>query len=240
MSGHNKWSKVKNVKGKEDAKKAKIFTKMSRYIMVAVRSGGADPEYNASLKMAIERAKAENMPNENIKRAIKKGIGGADGQNFENIVYEGYGPGGVAVVVECLKEKKNRTASDVRYAFDRYGGNLGTPGSVTFQFDYKGFLVTGKEDKDADQVLMDALDAGAEDVQENEDIFIITTAPSDYDKVHDLMKEKGYEFSTAQVGYLPKNTVKLETEDQRQNVEDLLDALEDYDDVQEVYSNWED
>lgn len=240
MSGHNKWSKVKNVKGKEDAKKAKIFTKMSRYIMVAVRSGGADPEYNASLKMAIERAKAENMPNENIKRAIKKGIGGADGQNFENIVYEGYGPGGVAVVVECLTDNKNRTASDVRYAFDRYGGNLGTPGSVTFQFDYKGILVTGKEDKDADQVLVDALDAGAEDVQENEDIFIITTAPSDYEKVHDLMKEQGYEFSTAQVGYLPKNTVKLETEDQRQNVEDLFDTLEDYDDVQEVYSNWED
>ena len=240
MSGHNKWSKVKNVKGKEDAKRAKIFTKMSRMIMVAVREGGSDPAYNASLKMAIEKAKAENMPNDNIDRAIKKGAGEIDGQEFSNVLYEGYGPQGTALVVECLTDNKNRTAADVRHAFDKNGGNLGTMGSVTFQFDHKGILVVDADDKDEDTVMMDALDSGAEDVKSEEESFLITSDPANFQSVSDAMTEKGYQFRVAQVGYLPKNTIRLEKEEDRKHMRAMIDMLEDHDDVQEVYTNWED
>lgn len=239
MSGHNKWSKVKNVKGKEDAKKAKIFTKMSRTIMVAVREGGADPEYNAALKTAIEKAKAENMPNDNIDRAIKKGAGDIDGQEFVNMTYEGYGPSGVAIIVECLTDNKNRTAGDVRYLFDKNGGNLGSPGSVTFQFDYKGILVTDEKEKSEDDVMMDALDSGADDIKKEEDCYVITSDSSNFSSVRDSLSEKGYNFVMAQVGYLPKNTVKV-TDEVKEQVLKLIDDLEDHDDVQDVYSNLED
>lgn len=239
MSGHNKWSKVKNVKGKEDAKRASIFTKMSRAIMVATREGGPDPEYNSSLQSAIEKAKAENMPNDNIERAIKKGSGELGNAEFFSIVYEGYAPEGVAVIVETLTDSKNRTAGEMRYIFDRNGGNLGNPGSVTFQFDHKGILVIDAEGKDEDEVMMDALEAGAEDVKKEEDIFLITTLPADFIEVSKNLQEKGYTFTSAQVGYLPKNKVKVEDPEANAKIDKLISDLEDNDDVQDVYSNWE-
>ncbi|MDD7542676.1 MAG: YebC/PmpR family DNA-binding transcriptional regulator [Peptoniphilaceae bacterium] len=239
MSGHNKWSKVKNVKGKEDAKRASAFTKLSRMIMVAAREGGGDPAYNSSLKMAIDKAKAENMPNDNIQRAIKKGTGEMGGQEFISPVYEGYGPEGVAVIVECLTDNKNRTASNVRYAFDKFGGNLGTTGSVMFQFDYKGILVIDAEGRDEDSVLMDALDAGADDVKRTGDSFFITCASSDFPAVNDALAEKGYEFHVAQSGYLPKNTVQITDPESVAQLEKMIDMLEEDDDVQDVYTNWQ-
>lgn len=239
MSGHNKWSKVKNVKGKEDAKKAKIFTKMARMIMVAVKEGGPDPSYNAALKMAIEKAKADNMPNDNIERAIKKGSGEADGADYTETVYEGYGPEGVAVIVECLTDNKNRTAANVRHAFDKFGGNLGTTGSVTFQFDYKGILAIDAEGRDEEELMMDALDAGAEDVKRDDDVYIVTTDPADYAAVTEALAGKGYEFETAQLGYLPKVEATITSEENRALMEKMIDQLEDDDDVQEVYTNWD-
>ncbi|WP_071705694.1 YebC/PmpR family DNA-binding transcriptional regulator [Murdochiella vaginalis] len=239
MSGHNKWSKVKNVKGKEDAKRASAFTKISRMIMVAVREGGGDPDYNASLKMAIEKAKAENMPNDNINRAIKKGLGDLDGQEYSHAVYEGYGPEGVAVIVSCLTDNKNRTAANVRHYFDKYRGNLGTSGSVMFQFDYKGILVTDDEGKEEDTVMMDALDAGAEDVRHEEGSYILLTDPAQFSTVNDTLVEKGYVFRVAETGYLPKNTVRIEDEENQKLMETLVDVMEDDDDVQDVYTNWE-
>ncbi|MBY0584407.1 YebC/PmpR family DNA-binding transcriptional regulator [Murdochiella sp. Marseille-P8839] len=239
MSGHNKWSKVKNVKGKEDAKRASAFTKISRMIMVAVREGGGDPDYNSSLKMAIEKAKAENMPNDNINRAIKKGLGDLDGQEYSHIVYEGYGPEGVAVIVSCLTDNKNRTAANVRHYFDKYRGNLGTSGSVMFQFDYKGILVTDDEGKDEDTVMMDALDAGAEDVRHEEDSYVLLTDPTQFSSVNEKLVEAGYAFSVAQTGYFPKNTVRIQDEENQKLMETLVDVMEDDDDVQDVYTNWE-
>lgn len=239
MSGHNKWSKVKNVKGKEDAKRASAFTKISRMIMVAVREGGGDPDYNSSLKMAIEKAKAENMPNDNINRAIKKGLGDLDGQEYSHIIYEGYGPEGVAVIVSCLTDNKNRTAANVRHYFDKYRGNLGTSGSVMFQFDYKGILVTDDEGKDEDTVIMDALDAGAEDVRHEEGSYVLLTDPTQFSSVNEKLVEAGYAFSVAQTGYFPKNTVRIQEEENQKLMDTLVDVMEDDDDVQDVYTNWE-
>ena len=239
MSGHNKWSKVKNVKGKEDAKKAKIFTKMARTIMVAVREGGPDPEYNPSLKMAIEKAKADNMPNDNIDRAIRKGSGETDGAEFVEIMYEGYGPEGAAVIVECLSDNKNRTAANVRHAFDKNGGNLGTSGSVMFLFQRKGLLAMDAEDVDEDELLMTALECGAEDVKKEEDTFLVTTSPTDFSNVSDALAEAGYHFSAAQIAYLPLTGAKISEAENRALMEKLIDQLEDDDDVQEVYTNWE-
>lgn len=238
MAGHNKWSKVKNVKGKEDARKAKIFTKMARMIMVAVREGGPDPDYNSSLKMAIEKAKAENMPGDNIERAIKKGAGELGDAVFTEITYEGYGPEGIAVIVECLTDNKNRTASNVRHAFDKNGGNLGTSGSVTFQFDYKAILVLEEGEYDYDQVMMDGLDCGAEDITEDNGLYVITGDPASFADLHEQLQAKGYRFITAQLGYLPKNTLALTDPDSISRLEKMIDMLEDDDDVQEVYTNW--
>ncbi len=238
MAGHNKWSKVKNVKGKEDAKRAKIFTKMARMIMVATREGGGDPDYNASLKMAVDKAKAENMPNENIERAIKKGLGESGDSVFIESTYEGYGPEGTAVIVECLTDNKNRTASNVRYAFDKNGGNLGTTGSVTFQFDYKGLLVLTDGDYDADEVMMDALDCGAEDVRKENDHVMIISAVDDFIQVKDGLSGKGYDFDVAQLAYLAKNMVEITDDNNIANMKKLIEMLEDDDDVQEVYTNW--
>lgn len=238
MSGHNKWSKVKNVKGKEDAKRASAFTKFSRMIMVAVREGGSDPDYNSSLKMAIERAKAENMPNDNIERAIKKGAGELEGQEFVSMTYEGYGPEGVAVIVSALTDNKNRTAANVRHYFDKYHGNLGTSGSVTFQFDYKGVLALSAEGRDEDTVMMDALDAGAEDVRREGEVFVIITDPASLSAVHDALVVQSYEFTDVETAYLPKNTIAIADPDNVATMEALIDVLEDDDDVQDVYTNW--
>ena len=187
MSGHNKWSKIKNKKGSEDARRGKVFTKMARAITVAVREGGADPEYNPSLKSVIEKARAENMPNDNIDRAIKKASGDGDSANYENIVYEGYGPEGVAVIVECLTDNRNRTASDVRHYFDKFGGNLGQNGSVSFMFQRKGLLLIDAESLDEEEVMMDSLDAGAEDFEADDGIFVINTAMEDFAQVRDTL-----------------------------------------------------
>lgn len=240
MSGHSKWNNIKNKKGKEDARKGRVFTKLGRYIMVAARDGGSDPDYNPSLKAAIDKAKAENMPNDNIERAIKKGSGELGNAVFEEITYEGYGPGGVAVIVECLTDNRNRTAADVRHAFDKHGGNLGTNGSVTFMFEKKGQIGIAKDDKvDADELMMEALDLGAEDIIEREEAFQILTSQEDYMKVRDGLDGKGYEFIVSEVSYLPNTMAEVTDEKIITDLDKLIDMLEDNDDVQEVYLNWE-
>lgn len=237
MSGHNKWSKIKNKKGSEDAKKGKIFTKHARNITVAAREGGLDPEYNASLKTAIEMAKADNMPNDNIERAIKKASGAAGGDNFERVIYEGYGPGGVAFIVDCLTDNKNRTAPDVRHIFDKFGGNLGTDGSVMFLFEKKGEIIVNGEDKDFDDFMMDALEAGASDVDDLEEgYFEALTEVNDFNNTLDKLREMGYKIERANISYLA-NDIEVDPS-HHEKLFKLVDALEDNDDIQEVYNNW--
>ena len=239
MSGHNKWSKIKNKKGSEDAKKGKVFTKHARNITVAAKEGGTNPDYNPALKAAIEKAKADNMPNDNIDRAIKKAAGDDASDSFERVIYEGYGPGGVAVIVDCLTDNKNRTAPDVRHAFDKNGGNLGTDGSVMFMFERKGDIIVGKEDKDFDEFMMDALEAGCEDVKEMGEYFEAITDVNSFNDANDKLKELGYKIESADISYLANNMIKVE-EDHVDKLNKLIDTLEDNDDVQEVYSNWDD
>lgn len=240
MAGHSKWNNIKNKKGKEDAKRAKVFTKLGRYIMVAAKEGGSDPEYNPALKAAIDKAKAENMPNDNIDRAIKRGAGELGADNFEEIIYEGYGPSGIAVFAACLTDNRNRTASDVRHAFDKCGGNLGQSGSVTFMFDRKGLVAIERTDSiDEDELTMLAIDLGAEDFETAEEGFEIITSPEDFNVVKEGLKGEGYEFAMAEITFIPQSTVSLTNEDDIKNMEKLIDMLEDNDDVQEVYHNWE-
>lgn len=240
MAGHSKWSNIKHKKGKEDAKRAKEFTKLGRSIMVAAREGGPDPEYNPALKAAIEKAKAANMPNDNIERAIKRGSGELEGSNFEEIVYEGYGPGGIAVFVSCLTDNRNRTASEVRHAFDKYGGNLGQTGCVSFMFDRKGLLVIDKKESiDEEELMLQAIDLGAEDFNSEDDFYEIITSPEDFNQVRDALSSNGYEFSMAELAFLPQNTSELKDEEDIKNMVKLIEMLEDNDDVQNVYHNWE-
>lgn len=229
-----------NRKGKQDAKKAKEFTKHGRSIMVAAREGGADIEYNAALKAAVEKAKAANMPNDNIDRAIKKGAGDNDGAVYTELTYEGYGPGGVAVLVECLTDNTNRTAADVRSYFVKGKGNLGTNGCVSFMFDHKGVLVIDRQDNmDDDEMMMMALEAGAEDISSEETHFEIYTTIEDFGAVRDAIAAQGYEFSMAELRYLPQTMAKLTSEDDIKYMQKLIDLLEDNDDIQNVYHNWE-
>ncbi|EGT3847385.1 TPA: YebC/PmpR family DNA-binding transcriptional regulator [Clostridioides difficile] len=229
-----------NRKGKQDAQRAKIFTKHARAIAVAAKEGGADPEYNAALKTAIEKAKADNMPNDNIDRAIAKGAGAGAGEDYETIVYEGYGPGGVAVIVETLTDNKNRTAGNVRYYFDKNGGNLGTSGCVSFMFDKKGQILVGLGDGVSEEELMDvALEAGAEDFITEEDGYEIITTPEDFSSVRDELKAKGYEFISADVKMIPQTTTVLTEESHLKMMNKLVDMLEEDDDVQDIYHNWE-
>jgi DNA-binding regulatory protein, YebC/PmpR family len=208
--------------------------------MVAAREGGADPEYNASLKAAIEKAKAANMPNDNIERAIKKGSGGTDGSAYEEIKYEGYGPGGIAVYVSCLTDNRNRTASDVRHAFDRCGGNLGQSGCVSFMFDRKGLLFIERKDEiSEDDLMLEAIDLGAEDFNSSEEGFEIITSPEDFDRIRDSLAKSGYEFSVAEISFIPQNTTVLTNEKDIKNMARLIELLEDNDDVQDVYHNWD-
>jgi len=240
MAGHSKWNNIKNKKGKADAKRAKEFTKLGRNISVAAREGGSDPEYNAALKSAIEKAKAGNMPNDNIERAIKKGAGDLGGAAYEEILYEGYGPSGVAIIVSCLTDNRNRTASDIRHAFDKYGGNLGTNGSVLFMFDRKGIIGIEREDSiDEDELTMMAIDLGAEDIESDEVGFEIITSVEDFNSVRDGLSEAGYSFAMAELSYIPQNTVTLTDEDDISNMNKMIDLLEDNDDVQDVYHNWD-
>ena len=240
MSGHSKWHNIKNKKGKADAKRGKIFTKMARKIAVAAKEGGDDPDYNPALKAAIDSAKAENMPNDNIERAIKKAAGEGDDGNYESITYEGYGPSGIAVMVQCLTDNRNRTAPDVRHAFDKHGGNLGTDGSVSFLFDRKGQLgIEIKDDMDPEAVEMDAIEAGAEDIRTEDGGIEIITSPEDYQVVRKNLEDKGYDFVISEITYLPQTTTVLDDPEDRKKMAKLIDQLEENDDVQEVIHNWE-
>ncbi|MBS6062569.1 YebC/PmpR family DNA-binding transcriptional regulator [Criibacterium bergeronii] len=228
---------IENRKGKQDAKRAQIFTKYARLITVAAKEGGADPEYNPSLKNAIDKAKAENMPNDNIERAIKKGAGGDDSENYESITYEGYGPGGVAMIVETLTDNKNRTAGNVRHYFDRHSGNLGTTGSVSFMFDRKGEILVEKKDSVVEDELMEvALDAGAMDFITEDDCYVIYTEAKDFPKVKDALTNANYELLSADVKLIPATYAQID-ESQEKMLEKLLDELEEDDDVQNVYYN---
>lgn len=227
-------------KGKQDAKKAKEFTKLARYIMVAAREGGADPAYNAALMSAIEKAKAANMPNDNIDRAVKKGAGETDGAVFTELTYEGYGPGGVAVLVECLTDNTNRTAANIRSFYSKGKGNLGTNGCVSFMFDRKGVLVIDKKATMNDEEVEEAvIEAGAEDFSVEDEYYEVITDIGDFAGVRDALSAKGYEFSMAELRYLPQTMTKLTDEEDIKYMQKLIDYLEDDDDVQNVYHNWD-
>ncbi|TGA99500.1 YebC/PmpR family DNA-binding transcriptional regulator [Sporolactobacillus shoreae] len=240
MSGHSKWNNIQHKKNAMDAIRGKAFMKLSKDIFLEARRGGGDPDMNAGLRHAIEKAKAANMPNDNISRAIKKGTGNLDGVTYEEITYEGYGPGGVAVMVDVLTDNRNRSASEIRHAFSKSGGNLGESGSVAFMFDKQGLIEIEKKDGlDEDQVMMDAIDAGADDLRTEEDRFVITTSPEVFDSVKKALEEdKGYEIDRAEVAMVPKTKTALSGED-LDKMDALMDALEDNDDVQDIYSNLE-
>ncbi len=240
MSGHSKWNNIKRKKEKTDGQKAKVFTKMAKEIAVAVREGGgADPASNSKLRDAIAKAKANNVPNDNIDRVIKKAAGAGEGDKYEALQYEGYGPSGIAVIVETLTDNRNRTAADLRHYFDKCGGNMGQTGCVSFMFNKKGILVVEAEDLDEEQVMEDALEAGAADFSANEDVFEITTEPDDFSGVRDDLEAKGYVFITAELQMVPDVFSEIADPDAAKNMEKLLDMLEDNDDVQDVWHNWE-
>ncbi|HIZ65621.1 MAG TPA: YebC/PmpR family DNA-binding transcriptional regulator [Candidatus Blautia pullicola] len=241
MSGHSKFANIKHKKEKNDAKKGKIFTVIGREIVVAVKEGGPDPANNSKLRDVIAKAKANNMPNDTIERGIKKAAGDANADNFEQLTYEGYGPNGVAIIVETLTDNKNRTAGNVRSAFTKGNGNIGTQGSVSFMFDQKGQIILDKEecDMDADDLMMTALDAGAEDFSEEEDSFEIITAPEDFSKVREALEAAGIPMAEAQVAMIPQTYVTLTDEQDKKNLQKTLDLLEDDDDVTDVWHNWD-
>ncbi|MFW2487134.1 YebC/PmpR family DNA-binding transcriptional regulator [Clostridium chromiireducens] len=239
MSGHSKWHNIQAKKGKTDAKRGKIFTKIGKEIVMAVKNGGASQEINAKLRDVIAKAKAANMPNDTISKAIKKASGELSSVNYENIVYEGYGPSGVAVIVETLTDNKNRSAGNVRSAFTKGGGNMGTSGCVAFMFQEKGEIVIEKEDKDEDELMMIALDAGAEDFSSDEDeVFVVTTSPEDFGAVREALEAQGIEFLEAAVKKIPDTYTAIDEADAKK-FQKMLDLLEDDDDVQEVYHNAE-
>ena len=240
MSGHSKWHNIQAKKGKADAKRGAIFTKIGREIAIAVREGGANPESNGKLRDVIAKAKANNMPNDNIQRSIKKASGELGDVNYEQITYEGYAPGGVAVIVDTITDNRNRTVSDVRHCFAKNGGNLGNAGSVSFMFDEKGVLVVERTpNSDEDEMMMLALDAGAEDMKAEEDVYEIYTAPADFSAVREALEQQGLSFLSAEVNKLPQNTVSVDDPEILKNIQKLLDMLDDNDDVQNVYHNAE-
>ena len=241
MSGHSKFANIKHKKEKNDAKKGKIFTVIGREIVVAVKEGGPDPANNSKLRDVIAKAKANNMPNDTIDRGIKKAAGDANADNYEYITYEGYGRSGVAVIVETLTDNKNRTASNVRSAFTKGNGNIGTPGCVSFMFDKKGQIIIDKEEceMDADDLMMIALDAGAEDFSEEEDSFEVLTAPDDFSAVREALEKEGIPMAEADVAMIPQTYVELSDEQDVKNLQRTLDLLEDDDDVQYVWHNWD-
>ena len=240
MSGHSKWSTIKRKKGANDAARAKVFTKIGRELAVAVKNGGPDPNNNAKLRDVIAKAKQNNVPNDNIERIIKKAAGDADNTNYEEIVYEGYGPSGVAVVVEALTDNRNRTAGEVRHYFDKAGGNMGNPGSVTFMFSRQGVIIIEREDIDEDQLMEDALEAGATDfLTDDEDIFEIRTEPNDIGLVRDDLEAKGYKLVSSEPAYIPSTYVTLENQDDMKKMSRMIDMFDENEDVQNIYHNWE-
>jgi len=239
MSGHSKWNNIKRKKEKTDSQKGKLFTKLGREIAIAVRSGGPDPATNSKLKDVIAKAKSNNMPNESIQRSIKKAAGEGDGSGYEVINYEGYGPNGVAVIVEAYTDNRNRTAGDVRHIFDKYGGNLGTTGCVSFMFDKKGQIIIEKTDEtDEDELMILALEAGAEDFSAEDEYYEIITSPGDFSKVCEELEKAGYEFVSAEITMLPATYTELTDPEAVEKMEKLIERLEDHDDVQNIWHNW--
>ena len=238
MSGHSKWATIKHKKGKTDAKRGKLFSKLSRAITVAAREGGTDPNMNISLANAIDKAKAESMPKDNIEKAIQRGGGGNEGEAFERIMYEGYGPAGVAIIVDVLTDNKNRSAADVRNIFSKHGGQLAQPGAVAWVFERKGSIVVDGGKYGEDDIMAAAIDAGADDVTQDGDEFQVLTDPADFAAVRAAIVAAGIEYEQAELTMIPKNTVKLEENDARKTMK-IVDALEDSDDVQEVFANFD-
>ncbi len=239
MSGHSKWSTIKRKKGVADQARAKIFTKIGKEITVAVKAGGADPTVNPRLRDLIAKAKAANMPNDNIDRVIKKAAGGADKTNYEDVKYEGYGPNGIAVIVEGLTDNRNRTAGEIRHIFDKFGGNLGTTGCVSFMFESKGVITIDAEEIDEDKLMEDALEAGAADLISEDGVVIVYTDPADCSAVREALEEKGYTFESAGVEEVPNTYTALTDPDSIVKMQRLLEYLDDNDDVTEVWHNWE-
>ncbi len=238
MSGHSKWSTIKRKKGALDAKRGKIFTKLIKEITVAARMGGGDPESNPRLRAAIAAAKAENMPKDNIERAIKKGTGELEGTQYEELTYEGYGPGGVAVLVEVLTDNKNRSIAEIRHIFSKHGGNLGENGCVSWMFDKKGLLVFSKDQVSEDDVMAVALEAGADDIKETEKEYEVIVDPSEFETVKEAFDKAGIPYLVAEISMVPQNTIALEGKDAEKMLK-LMDALEDSDDVQNAYANFD-
>ena len=240
MSGHSKWSTIKHKKGAADAKRGKLFSKLSRAIMVAAKEGGADPASNLTLQNAIEKARSYSMPKDNIERAIAKGAGeGTDGASFETVVYEGYGPEGVAVIVEALTDNRNRTASDVRHLFSKYGGNLGATGAVAWQFERRGVLLVIAEGVDEDELVLTAADAGADDVERDGTSFVVSSAPDKLSSVRASLEAAGFALESVGLSMVPKTTVAIGDESTAKQVVRLVEGLEDSDDVQDVYANFD-
>ncbi len=238
MAGHSKWANTKHRKNRQDQKRAKVFTKLARAITVAVREGGDDPEYNSALVNAIDKAKSENMPNDNIERAIKKGNGELGGNEFERISYEGYGPGGTAFIVKCLTDNKNRTAADIRHYFSKYDGNLGASGCVSYLFENVGLIVVKSENIDEEELMLEALDAGADDFKEEDEVYEITTSVENFIKVKNSLKEN-YKLIEADITMIPQTTIKIDTLRMYKKINSLIDTMEDNDDVQDIYHNCE-
>lgn len=239
MSGHSKWNNIKRKKEATDAAKGKIFTKIGREITVCVKESGPDPNNNAKLRDLIAKAKSNNVPNDNIERVIKKAAGGGDKNNYENMVYEGYGPNGVAVIVECLTDNKNRTAGDVRHYFDKFGGNLGTSGCVSFMFSKKGIVIVENKNIDEDVIMEDAFEFGADDLSVEEEAVEISCEPSELGNLREGLTSKGYNVLSAEIDQIPSNYTTLTDEEHIKKMNLLLEHLEDNDDVQNVYHNWE-
>ena len=240
MSGHSKWSSIKHKKGAADAKRGKLFSKLTRAIIVAAKEGGPDPAANLALQNAIEKAKSYSMPKDNIDRAIAKGSGAdADADAFETIVYEGYGPEGVAVIVEALTDNRNRTAADVRHMFSKHGGNLGATGAVAWQFDRRGVVVVPADGVDEEELLLAAADGGADDIERDGDVFQVTSAPESLSAVREAIEASGFAVDSAELQLVPKTTVSVDDEAKARQVMRLIDALEDNDDVQDVYANFD-
>ncbi len=239
MSGHSKWSTIKRKKEKTDNQRAKVFTKIGREIAVAVKSGGPDPTVNSKLKDVIAKAKSNNVPNDNIERIIKKAAGEGSADNYEEIVYEGYGPSGIAVIVETLTDNRNRTAAEMRHYFDKYGGNMGTSGCVSFMFSRQGVIAIEQEGIEEETLMDAALEAGAVDFLMDDGIYDVRTEPNDLGKVRDALEAKGYKFLSAEVEYIPSTYTELTNEDDIKNMGKMLEMFEDNDDVQAVWHNWE-
>ncbi len=236
MSGHSKWSTIKHKKGATDAKRGKLFTKLIKEITVAARMGGGDPESNPRLRHALSSARSQNMPKDTSERAVKKGTGELEGVNYEEILYEGYGPGGVAVLVECLTDNRNRTIAEVRQVFGKAGGNVGTDGCVAWMFDKKGLIVIKKEDSDEDTLMEVALDAGAEDIKEETDSFDIICEPADFDAVKDAIDGAQIKYELAEITMIPQNMTRVEGKEAEQMI-NFMEAMDDCDDIQKFYSN---